>query len=496
MLTLNDGRTELWQWDTGRTLVVDADCSQVHFSNKVFGRSIDVDVADGVAIIPDVLLQTDKDLTVWAFVGTAENGYTKISKTFKVNRRNKPADYVFTPVEQTTIAEIAEIAQSVRDDADAGLFDGKPGVNGRDGVDGKDGSPGKDGISATHSWNGTVLTITSASGTSSADLKGDKGDKGEQGIPGPPGHTPEYGVDYGTPEEITVIAQQAADILGPEVSQIKEDLSDLAPAGAAVGQLFRVASISEDGKYTMEPVDMLDVQISGTSVVTDGVANIPLGNSSKYGVAKFGSGLYVSNGNVSTNLAVASEISRRRVGRTIETSNIDIAVKAAMCDGKGSAWTAEEQAAARERMGIPGDYELIETFTLQEDSAWERTKEPNGNDYNFTSVFIYRLYPSRGSIHSSDYSHLYFYDFSGRALFADTGRTTDNRYNRANISILERKGGISMVKYTKTVDIGVPSEFLIRSLMGYGLDDQFGNVCKIKSYDPSGCVINIYGVRA
>lgn len=107
MLTLNDGRSELWQWDTGRTLSVDADCSQVHFSNKVFGRSIDVDVVGGVAIIPDVLLQTDKDLNVWAFVGTAENGYTKISKTFKVNRRNKPADYVFTPVEQTTLAELS-----------------------------------------------------------------------------------------------------------------------------------------------------------------------------------------------------------------------------------------------------------------------------------------------------------------------------------------------------------------------------------------------------
>lgn len=135
MLTLNDGRSELWQWDTGRTLAVDADCSQVHFSNNVFGRSIDVDVVDGAAIIPDVLLQTDKDLNAWAFVGTAENGYTKISKTFKVNRRNKPSDYVFTPVEQITIAEIAAIAQSVRDDADNGLFDGAQGIPGENGKD-------------------------------------------------------------------------------------------------------------------------------------------------------------------------------------------------------------------------------------------------------------------------------------------------------------------------------------------------------------------------
>ena len=108
MLTLNDGRSELWQWDTGRKLAVDADCSQVHFSNKVFGRSIDVDVVDGIAVIPDILLQTDKDLNAWAFVGTAENGYTKISKIFKVNKRNKPADYVFTPTEQTTLGEILD----------------------------------------------------------------------------------------------------------------------------------------------------------------------------------------------------------------------------------------------------------------------------------------------------------------------------------------------------------------------------------------------------
>ena len=45
---------------------------------------------------------------------------------------------------------------------------------------------GEPGVSATHSWNGTVLTVTSASGSSSADLKGDKGD------------TPVRGTDYWT----------------------------------------------------------------------------------------------------------------------------------------------------------------------------------------------------------------------------------------------------------------------------------------------------------
>lgn len=52
------------------------------------------------------------------------------------------------------------------------------------GPKGDKGDPGIDGIPATHMWNGTTLTVTSASGTSSADLKGDKGDPGSRGIPG------------------------------------------------------------------------------------------------------------------------------------------------------------------------------------------------------------------------------------------------------------------------------------------------------------------------
>ena len=214
MLTLNDGRAELWQWDTGRTLAVDADCSQVHFSNKIFGRSIDVDVAGGVAIIPDILLQTDKDLNVWAFVGPAENGYTKISKTFKVNRRNKPADYVFTPVEQTTIAEIAAIAQSVRDDADAGRFDGAQGPEGPIGPVGPKGERGAQGE------KGNI------------GPQGPKGDKGDAGPQGPQGETGPQGP------------------AGPAGAGM--DIT-----GATVGQIVKISAVDENGKPTAwEAADM------------------------------------------------------------------------------------------------------------------------------------------------------------------------------------------------------------------------------------------------
>lgn len=118
MIELKDGRSELYQWDTGRILNVPSEISQVHYSNNIFGRSVDVDVHNGQAIIPDFLLQTDKDLHVWAFVGPVEDGYTKISKEFKVNKRNKPADYVFTPHEQETATDIISKANKSAEDAE------------------------------------------------------------------------------------------------------------------------------------------------------------------------------------------------------------------------------------------------------------------------------------------------------------------------------------------------------------------------------------------
>ena len=89
--------------------------------------------------------------------------------------------------------------------SDYNELDNKPKINGTElkgnltnkdlGI--KNGVDGKDGISVTHSWNGTVLTITSASGTSSSDLKGPQGiqgPKGEQGVKGDRGETGPQGI--------------------------------------------------------------------------------------------------------------------------------------------------------------------------------------------------------------------------------------------------------------------------------------------------------------
>lgn len=77
-------------------------------------------------------------------------------------------------------------------------LNGADGAAGKDGKDGKDGTDGRDGVSVSHRWSGTTLIVTSASGTSSVDLKGGKGDKGDDGAAGADGYSPVRGTDYWT----------------------------------------------------------------------------------------------------------------------------------------------------------------------------------------------------------------------------------------------------------------------------------------------------------
>ena len=56
---------------------------------------------------------------------------------------------------------------------------GVPGETGPAGQPGQDGKDGKDGVSVSHTWNGTSLSITSASGTSEMELRGPIGPAGQ-----------------------------------------------------------------------------------------------------------------------------------------------------------------------------------------------------------------------------------------------------------------------------------------------------------------------------
>ena len=148
-----------------------------------------------------------------------------------------------------------------------------------------------------------------------------------------------------------------------------------------------------------DPGDVQDVQVAGVSVLQDGVANVPIATADAPGVVSIvssqDSGIWNDNGKLKISYATDAEISGRLGKRkAIVCANMDYAVKAAMCDGKGAAWTEAEQKAARERMGIDKAYELIETITISEETrSLERNLEPDGTAYNFRKMYVSIIIP-------------------------------------------------------------------------------------------------------
>lgn len=108
-ITLDDGRTELWQWDTGRKIVVDdKSISEVHYSKYSSTQAITREVINGKAEIPNFLLQDTHAITVYAYSGNIENGCTMAEKTFNVTKKPKPANYVETEEDKAILAKLKE----------------------------------------------------------------------------------------------------------------------------------------------------------------------------------------------------------------------------------------------------------------------------------------------------------------------------------------------------------------------------------------------------
>lgn len=109
MFKIVDGRTEFYQWDLNRQMQVeDNTITELHFCNKTDDCSLVVEVKDGVANVPNILLQSSWDIRVYGFTGD----YTKVEKRFKVVARSKPSDYIYTETELKNYDNLAAIIES------------------------------------------------------------------------------------------------------------------------------------------------------------------------------------------------------------------------------------------------------------------------------------------------------------------------------------------------------------------------------------------------
>ena len=226
-LSIQDGRAELWQWDTGIRLVMDEACEAVNISASTFGVTVDVTAAeDGktwVAAVPDEMLQKPGDLICYAVQSTAMGTITAAYRSFRVNRRPKPAGYVATPTEARTWQELDDRKIDAPQTAQVGEVLTVEKVD-------EDGKPTK--------WK-TAQGIRGEKGdTGPAGPKGDTGPAGPKGDTGPAGPKGADGKD-GAGMDVT---------------------------GAKVGQIAKITAVDSAGKPTAwEPVDMpnrLDVTVS------------------------------------------------------------------------------------------------------------------------------------------------------------------------------------------------------------------------------------------
>lgn len=96
MFKIVDGRECFYQWDLDRQIEVeDATITEVHFCNRTDDCSLVVEVVDGVANVPNVILQKSFNVRVFGYDGKA----TRYDKVFEVKARSKPSDYVYTETE-------------------------------------------------------------------------------------------------------------------------------------------------------------------------------------------------------------------------------------------------------------------------------------------------------------------------------------------------------------------------------------------------------------
>ncbi len=145
----------IYQWDKGQILqFLDIpNETQVEFSNENHEKAETYIVENGQVAIPDFLLEENSPIVVYVKVVDEKSETTVKTITIPVMSRQQADDGVapenqqsFKQQIQQIMNDTKEIAQSVRDDADNGIFKGEKGEKGDTGPAGPKGEQGIQGI--------------------------------------------------------------------------------------------------------------------------------------------------------------------------------------------------------------------------------------------------------------------------------------------------------------------------------------------------------------
>lgn len=108
MIEIVDFKRGLHQWDVNRTVrITDIDADKIHVANIGDSKAAILDIVNSEAKIPNFLLQTGKQVCVYA----VKNGVTIESKIFYVMNRERPENYVYEDDQRNYIYELISDAE-------------------------------------------------------------------------------------------------------------------------------------------------------------------------------------------------------------------------------------------------------------------------------------------------------------------------------------------------------------------------------------------------
>ena len=291
----------------------------------------------------------------------------------------------------------------------------------------------------------------------------------------------------------------------------------------------RVMHIKDQTTGSYDSVDILksggvdDVQVNGTSVVSQGVANVPLGTQSVYGVVKAGNGLYTSNAGIllidkatGDQIKAGSNAYRPIVPPSQHESTFYGLAKAAADTTQSAStnpvgtYTDAAKIAIQKMLGIyEPPFELLNDITLDEIGGIDLTADSNGTPYNLRSVFIQIVYPANSETIASGYSRFRVQDADGKSIGTETARYQTATSVKYKLLFFERKANMLIAKYQTQALIGGAESWRTKNASndsglgtatGGGVSIAVGNITRIFEVsgdtEPAGTQIRVYGQRA
>ncbi len=290
-------------------------------------------------------------------------------------------------------------------------------------------------------------------------------------------------------------------------------------------ELFENGSVTSNGTtitynendiYVTPSSDIIDIRVNGTSIVSSGVANIPIATTTEAGLLKAsgaGSGLQLDSSgylklsypNTTTIKAGTNLYAPVVVG--IQDSSVFYGLAQAAGDSTQAAssnavgvYTDNAKIQIQKMLGIyEPPFVLLNDITLEERTSVSLTADDNNTPYNLRNVFMEIKYPADLVSESSGYGRWQFHNSNSDFLNCETGRYTTNSINCFKRLWTERKSNLILAYFSRQTNTGSYGGTYFKDTItgSRGAKFDFGNITAIKmntnDYEPIGTQIKIWG---